>query len=281
MKPGLYITATPIGNLGDITLRALEVLKASDIVICEDTRQTAKLLQHYGLNKKLGVYNDHSDESVRDEILGQVAAGKIVALVSDAGTPLISDPGFKLVRDARSRNLYVTTLPGASSVISALTIAGLPTDSFLFLGFVQPKVEARKKQFEKIKEIDTTIVLFERGSRIADVLASAREVFGDIECAIVREISKLYEEVMSDSLSNLLGDENKLNVKGEVVILLSNKVSEKIALTDEELNVKLTNLLYNNSVKDASQLAHELYGIKKKAAYERLLELKETDGKKR
>ncbi len=274
MKSGLYITATPIGNLKDITLRALEAMKEADVIICEDTRVTHKLLSHYGIEKKLVVYNDHSDEKVRERILSEVAAGAAYVLVSDAGTPLISDPGYKLVREAREKGIYVTTLPGASSVTAALTLAGLPTDSFLFLGFLQPKVEQLKKQFNKYKVVETTLVLFERGSRVAETLTVAKAVFGDIQASVVREISKLYEEVKTNSLSELLSIFEAAEPKGEVVILLSNKPDENISLSPEILNEKLTSLLYNNSVKDAAAIAAELYGISKKEAYEKLLELK-------
>jgi 16S rRNA (cytidine1402-2'-O)-methyltransferase len=275
MQAGIYITATPIGNLKDITLRALECLKEVDAIICEDTRVTAKLLSHYGIEKKLIVYNDHSDEAARERILLEVASGAAYALVSDAGTPLISDPGYKLIRDAQQKGLYITTLPGASSVIAGITLSGLPSDSFLFLGFLPPKVVGKKKEFEKVKGVDTTIVLFERGSRVAETLEAARDVLGDVEASVVREITKLYEQVKTNTLSKLLDIYKVEEPRGEVVILLSNKPDENNSLSPEILNEKLTFLLYNNSVKDAAQIAHELYGISKKEAYEKLLKLKE------
>ncbi len=274
MKAGLYITATPIGNLGDITLRALETLKAVDAILCEDTRVTSKLLSHYGIEKKLHVYNDHSDEKVRARILADIEAGAAYALVSDAGTPLVSDPGYKLVREARQQNLYVTTLPGASSVTAALTLSGLPSDSFLFIGFLPPKVEGKKKELLKYKAIDTTLIMFERGSRVEDTLAAITQTLGDVQVSVVREISKLYEEVKCNTSSELLTIIAEKEPRGEVVILVSNKPSENSSLSPEELNEKLTSLLYNNSVKDAASIASELYNIPRKEAYEKLLKLK-------
>ena len=274
MKAGLYITATPIGNLKDITLRALETLKEADAIICEDTRVTEKLLSHYGFKKKLLVYNDHSSASDREEVINRIEAGEALALVSDAGTPLISDPGYKLVKEVREKGLYITTLPGASSVVSALTISGLATDSFLFIGFLPQKEEGKRKEFKKYKNVETTLVMFERGSRVDETLAVAREVFGDVDVSIVREISKLYEEVITNTLSNTLAKIEGRELKGEIVIIISNRGQKEEQLSPEILNEKLTNLLYNNSVKDAANIASELYGISKKEAYEKLLKLK-------
>lgn len=275
MQAGIYITATPIGNLKDITLRALEVLKEVDAVICEDTRVSHKLLSHYGIEKKLIVYNDHSHEDVRNRILSEVAEGAAFALISDAGTPLISDPGYKLIRAAQQNGLYVTTLPGASSVVSALTISGLPSDTFLFVGFLQPKVEGKRKQLAKYMQLDTTIIIFERGSRVVDTLGTLLEVYGDVEAAVAREISKLYEEVKTNTLSELLNIYTAKEPKGEVVIMVSNKPSAEAGkMTEAELTDRLHGLLANNSVKDAAAIAAEMYGISKKDAYNRLLKLK-------
>lgn len=283
MRQGLYIVATPIGNLKDITLRALEVLKTADAVVCEDTRVTNGLLSHYDIHKKLLVYNDNSDESDRAEILHMLEAGKTLALVSDAGTPLISDPGYKLVREVMERGIYVTTIPGASSVISALTISGLPTDRFLFIGFMPQKREAKRKEFIKYKTLDSSIVFFERGSRLGETLEVAYEIFGDVDVAIVREITKIYEEVRLNNVSNILSnlkgpgvDGEGLELRGEIVVILSNKPSEKTQISDSELNEKLTSLLYNNRIKDAANIAAEMFGISKKDAYERLLKLKNS-----
>ena len=278
LQAGLYITATPIGNLKDITLRALEALKEADLIVCEDTRVTEKLLSHYGIKKRLAVYNDHSTEADRANIIAEIEAGRGVALVSDAGTPLISDPGYKLVNEVREKGLYVTTLPGASSVVSAITISGLPSDSFLFIGFMPQKAEAKRKEFKKYKGVDTTIIFFDRGSRLAETLSVAQEVLGDVQVSVAREISKLYEEVKTNSLSKILSIIEAKEPKGEIVVLISNKQPEKELISDENLNEKLTSLLYNNSVKDAANIAADLYGISKKEAYEKLLKLK-PDGR--
>jgi len=273
MKSGIYIIATPIGNLKDITIRALDALKEVDLIVCEDTRVTAKLLSHYNLSKKLMVYNDHSDNKVRDQILEE-ARTKAIGLVSDAGTPLISDPGYKLIKQARLENIYITTLAGASSVISAITISGLPSDSFLFIGFLPQKEEAKRKEFKKYQGLDTTIIFFERASRIVNSLEVALSIFGDIEVSVVREISKVYEEVITNSLSEILNQLQGRELKGEIVVLLSNKPDENNAISEENLNDLLTKLLYDNRVKDAAAIASDLYKISKKSAYEKLLKLK-------
>jgi len=214
---------------------------------------------------------------VRQRLLAEIEAGKAYALVSDAGTPLISDPGYKLIREARQRNIYITTLPGASSVISAITLSALPSDSFSFLGFLPPKVEGKKKALAKYKGLETTLVIFERGSRVVDTLTAVKEMLGDVEVSVVREISKLYEEVKTNISSELLNIYQAEEPRGEVVILISNKPDENNSLSPEDLNEKLTDLLHNNSVKDAASIASGLYGISKKEAYEKLLKLKEKN----
>ncbi len=192
--PGLYIIATPIGNLSDITLRALEFLKSADLIVCEDTRVTAKLLGHYGIKKPLLSYNDHNGEERRPKIMEALADKKHVALVSDAGTPLISDPGFKLAREALAEGHYVTTMPGASSVLAALCLSGLPSDRFFFAGFLPPKKEACRREIEALAAVPSTLVFFESARRLSETLILLKEALGDRQAAIVREITKLYEE---------------------------------------------------------------------------------------
>src|SRR3974390_18833 len=200
---GLYVVATPIGNLGDISLRALATLAAADVIACEDTRVTAKLLDHYGIATPLTPYHEHNAATARPKILARRAAGDAVALVSDAGTPLISDPGFKLVRAARAAGHTVTALPGPSAVLAALTVSALPTDRFLFEGFLPAKEAQRRKRIDEIKLVPASLVLFETGPRLAASLAALAALLGAREAAVCRELTKLYEEVRHGSLPDL------------------------------------------------------------------------------
>ncbi len=219
--PGLYIVATPIGNLRDITLRALDALNAADLIVCEDTRVSGKLLSHYGISKPTLSYNDHNGPERRPKIMAALTEGKCVALVSDAGTPLVSDPGYKLVREAIERGFYVTTLPGASSVLSALCLSGLPTDRFLFAGFLPAKKEACRKAIQTLANVPSTLVLFESARRLPETLALLQEVLGNREAAVVREITKLYEESRRGTLQELHAHYEKAGApKGEVVIVV-------------------------------------------------------------
>src|SRR3954451_12636981 len=201
LAPGLYLVATPIGNLRDITLRGLEILASADLVACEDTRVTRKLFEHYGLSAPLIAYHDHNAETARPKILERLAAGEAVALVSDAGTPLISDPGYRLVREAIAAGVAVTAAPGASSALMALTIAGLPTDRFFFEGFLPAKEGARRARIADLARIPATLVLFESGPRLAAALADLAAGFGAREAAIARELTKLHEEVRRGDLA--------------------------------------------------------------------------------
>ena len=197
---GLYLVATPIGNLRDITLRALEVLAGADVIACEDSRVTRKLTERYGITTPLTPYHEHNAALARPKLLARLAAGQVVALVSDAGTPLISDPGYKLVRAAQDAGHVVTAIPGASSVLTALNVAGLPTDRFFFEGFLPPKQAARQKRIAALKPIAATLVLFESGQRLAAALADLAEGLGPRAAAICRELTKLHEEVRRGDL---------------------------------------------------------------------------------
>lgn len=250
--PGLYIVATPIGNLGDITLRALEILKNVDLIACEDTRVTGKLLHHFGIKTKMLSYNDHNGEDRRPHILQALAEKKRVALVSDAGTPLISDPGYKLVRTATEEGHYVTTLPGASSVMAALCIAGLPTDRFFFAGFLPAKQEACRKELDSVKTIPATLVFFESPKRLSTSLALMLQVLGNRQAAILRELTKLHEERHTALLETLAERYQEHEVKGEVVIVVA--PPEKTALSNIDLTRELQTLLKTLSVKDAATL---------------------------
>lgn len=273
MQPGLYIISTPIGNLKDITYRAVETLKAVDIIACEDTRVSQKLLSHYGINKKLFVYNDHAKPEERQRIINEIMAGRSVGLISDAGTPLISDPGYKLVQECYKNNIKVYPIVGASSSIAALTISGLPSDSFLFAGFMPQKQKARQDKLRELKKTNTTLIFFESPNRVGDFFADALEVFGNKPASLTREITKLYEEVKYSDLETLAKEYEGKEVKGEIVILIDNNQPDVVELSDEELTKKLKELKKKFKVKEAAAIAAETLGISKNEAYERLIKI--------
>ncbi|MFO0389123.1 MAG: 16S rRNA (cytidine(1402)-2'-O)-methyltransferase [Alphaproteobacteria bacterium] len=270
--PGLYIVATPIGNLGDITLRALEVLKTADLIACEDTRVTAKLLSHYGIKKLTLSYNDHNAVERRPEIFNTIRNGGRVALISDAGTPLISDPGYKLVREAVTEGLYVTTLPGASSVLAALCLAALPTDRFLFAGFLPPKQEGCKKELAALDGVDATLVFFESAKRLQKTLSLMHSVLGNRSVAVARELTKLHEECRRGTLAELVAYYDKHGEpKGEVVIVVSPPLAEEKNIADVENKLRL--LLKTHSVKEAASILAEETGMARKEIYSKALDI--------
>lgn len=217
LKPGLYIVSTPIGNLNDITLRALDVLKSSDIIFCEDTRVSNKLLVKHQIKASLKVYNDNSDISSRNNIKKLIEEGKIISLISDAGTPLISDPGYKLVRDLKGCGLYVDVIPGPCAAIAALTLSGLPTDKFYFAGFLPKTREGKLKTFNALSSMDCTLIFYETALRLLHTLEIALEALGNRQANVAREITKLYQESNTANLSELI-DHYKLSPpKGEIV----------------------------------------------------------------
>src|SRR4051794_15338454 len=220
LQPGLYIVATPIGNLSDLSPRAASILARADLIAVEDSRVTAGLLRHIGAKRPMLAYHDHNADRVRPGLIARMAR-EAVALVSDAGTPLISDPGYKLVRDARAAGIAVTTLPGPSAAVAALTLAGLPTDRFLFLGFLPAKAGARAAAIAEVAAVRATLVLYESGPRLAATLAALRETLGDREAAVVREISKRFEETVAGRLAGLAGRYSGAAPKGEIVIVVA------------------------------------------------------------
>ncbi len=220
LHPGLYIVATPIGNLSDISARAAQVLTAADVIAVEDSRVTAKLLRHIGIKKQMVPYHDHSGDHVRPALIARMSS-EIVALVSDAGTPLISDPGYKLVRDARAAGHNVVTIPGPCAAISGLTLAGLPTDRFLFLGFLPPKEKARTDVIEEIKAIRATLIFYESGPRLGATLAALAAGLGDREAGVARELTKRFEECVTGMLSALAARYVAAPPKGEIVIIVA------------------------------------------------------------
>ena len=271
LPPGLYIVATPIGNLGDMTSRAAETLKRVDYILAEDKRVTAKLLAHIGAKAPMMAYHDHSDEKLRQRILSDLSS-KSVALVSDAGTPLISDPGYKLVRAARLAGHAVHTLPGPSAVIAALTLAGLPTDRFLFLGFLPAKAKARAEAIAEIAPVRASLVLYESGPRLGDTLAALADTLGGRDAVVARELTKLHEECVSGTLFDLASRYAGAPPKGEIVIVVA-PPPEREAASDGELDMALrTAMASMSSSRAAAEVAARL-GVPKKRAYARALEL--------
>ncbi|MEP7209377.1 MAG: 16S rRNA (cytidine(1402)-2'-O)-methyltransferase [Alphaproteobacteria bacterium] len=270
------MVSTPIGNLRDITLRALDVLASVDAIWAEDTRVTGKLLSAYGVSAKLRPYNDHNGAEARPRILADLLAGKRVALVSDAGTPLVSDPGFKLVREAVERGASVVAIPGASAPLAALAVAGLPTDRFLFSGFPPPRSAARLKVFAELKPIRTTLVFFEGPSRLVESLADMAATFGPRPAVVARELTKLFEEARRGTLTELAGHYAREGPpRGEIVILVgppSGALEEDAgALDDAILAADSTRPLKEVSAEIAARL-----GLKRRDVYERALELRDA-----
>ena len=276
--PGLYLVATPIGNLGDITLRALETLAGVDVIACEDTRITRRLTERYGISAQLTPYHEHNAAAARPKILEQLAQGASVALVSDAGTPLISDPGFKLVREVCAAGFAVTALPGPSSVLTALSVAALPTDRFFFEGFLPPKQTARRARLTELARLDATLVLFESGSRVQETLADLADIMGERSAAICREMTKLHEDISRGTLTELARSADTLETRGEFVLVIGPKPEGAQTMTSDEIDDLLRDRLTRDSVKDAVAHAVEVSGRPRRELYARALELtKETE----
>lgn len=269
--PGLHIVATPIGNLGDISARAADTLRHADLILAEDTRVTAKLLAHIGAKVPMVRYDDHTDDKQRNGIVARLGQ-EAIALVSDAGTPLISDPGFKLVRAARTAGHEVHTVPGPSAVIAALTLGGLPTDRFLFLGFLPAKTKARADAIAEIAAVRATLVLYESGPRLGDTIAALASQLGDRDAAVVREITKLHEECVTGSLGELTHRYADVAPKGEIVIVVG-PPREPVAASDDVLDAALDEALQRLSPSRAAGEVAERLKMPRKRAYARALEL--------
>jgi 16S rRNA (cytidine1402-2'-O)-methyltransferase len=272
LAPGLHIVATPIGNLGDLSPRAAETLRNADLILVEDTRVTAKLLAHIGAKVRMLRYDDHSDEQQRNAIVARLGA-EAIALVSDAGTPLISDPGYKLVRAARSAGHAVHTVPGPSAAIAALTLAGLPTDRFLFLGFLPAKPGARASAIREIADVRATLVIYESGPRLGATLLALEAGLGSRDGAVVREITKLHEESVAGSLSELTGRYANADAppKGEMVIVVAPPMAAEPA-SNEVIDKLLDDALARLSPSRAAAEVAEQLGIPRKRAYDRALQ---------
>ena len=275
VPPGLYLVATPIGNLGDITLRALETLAGADFIACEDTRVTRKLTERYGITTPLTAYHEHNAAEARPKLLSRLVEGQSIALVSDAGTPLISDPGYKLVRAAREAGHQVTALPGASAVLAALMVSGLPTDRFFFEGFLPPKQAARQKRIAALANIPATLVLFEGGSRLASTLADLAAILGPRTAAICRELTKLHEEVRYENLDALARlYANGAETRGEIVVLVSPPTEDQ---RPDDIDALLKRALSRVSVKDAVGEVAVATGRPRREIYQRALSLTKDD----
>src|SRR5438270_264113 len=276
--PGLYLVATPIGNLGDITLRALQTLAGVDIIACEDTRITRRLTERYAISAHLKPYHEHNAETARPKILQWLAEGASIALVSDAGTPLISDPGFKLVREVSAAGHAVIALPGASSVLTALSVAALPTDRFFFEGFLPAKEVARRTRLAELARIDATLVMFESGNRVQGTLADLADIMGGRDAAICRELTKLHEDIKRAPIAELAKAADTLETRGEFVLVVGPPRADEGVMTQHDLDDLLRASLARDSVKDSVAHAVELSGRPRREVYARALELaKETD----
>lgn len=271
LSPGLYIVATPIGNLGDITLRAITTLRGVAAVACEDTRVTGKLLHHLQIKQRLIRYDDHASEATRDHILA-LAAEQPVALVSDAGTPLISDPGFKLVRAARERGLAVTSLPGPSAAIMALTLAGLPSDRFLFAGFLPNKDKARRDALRGLAGIEATLVLYETAPRLTDALAAIADELPGREVAVARELTKRFEECRTGFPQELIAHYAAHPPKGEIALVIAPPGEKQPA--EYDIDALLLAALADAKASQAAAAVAKTTGLDRKVLYARALELK-------
>ncbi|HWL31083.1 MAG TPA: 16S rRNA (cytidine(1402)-2'-O)-methyltransferase [Xanthobacteraceae bacterium] len=274
LAQGLYLVATPIGNLRDITLRALETLAAADVIACEDTRVTRKLLDHYGIATPLTPYHEHNAAAARPKLLERIAAGETVALVSDAGTPLVSDPGFKLVRAAHEAGHAVIAVPGASAALAALTVSGLPTDRFFFEGFLPAKDGARRARIAELGRVPATLILYESGPRMARTLAALAQTLGPREAAIGRELTKLHEEVRRADLAALArAYEAGAETRGEFVIVIAPPDAEAAVADAADVDVLLRQALQRVSVKDAVSDVAAATGRPRREVYRRALAL--------
>jgi 16S rRNA (cytidine1402-2'-O)-methyltransferase len=270
------VVATPIGNLRDISLRALDVLRGADRIACEDTRVTAKLLSHYAITTRTIAYNDHNAQRVLPDLIQHMKDGESLALVSDAGTPLISDPGYRLVSAAREADIPVHAIPGASALLAALASVGLPTDAFFFAGFLPPKQAARKRRLGKLAAVPGTLIFYETGPRLAGSLADMAEVLGPRSAAIARELTKLHEEILRGTLVHLTSERtNAPPLRGEIVVIVGPPVEEDA--DDDTVRAELRNALENMSVRDAASEVAARTGRARREVYRMALELSGED----
>ncbi len=272
LAPGLYLVSTPIGNLADITLRALTTLARADVIYCEDTRHSRTLIAHFGIGRPLRPYHEHNAEEQRPRILADLGRGARIALISDAGTPLVSDPGYKLVRDCIAEGHAVVAVPGASAVMAAISVAGLPTDTFLFAGFLPPRSGARQSRIAELAATPATLIFFEAPTRVADTLADLAATLGNRPAAVARELTKLHETVERGLLTDLAERFTAAPQKGEMVIVVGPPTSE--AVTDEGIAAALTEALAQMSLRDAAKAVADRLSVPKARVYDLGLKLK-------
>ena len=275
LKAGLYIVATPIGNMGDLSARASDILHGADVIACEDTRVTGKLLKRYGIDTPMVPYHDHSSPAARSAIIERLENGKIVALVSDAGTPLISDPGYRLVRDVVDAGIHVTAAPGPSSPMMALVLSGLPTDRFLFAGYLPTREKARRDALAELAPVRATLVFLESPKRLSASIAAMADILGDRAAAVAREMTKLHEEIRRGSLCDLAALYASMPApKGEAVVVIGPPDHGQDAPAD--LDAMLIDALDGMSVRDAAAMVAAATGIPRKEVYTRALALGRT-----
>ena len=276
LDPGLYVVSTPIGNLRDITLRALDVLAAADEVLAEDTRVAGKLMSAYGIKARLSPYHDHNGAERRPGLISALQDGARIALISDAGTPLVSDPGWKLAHEALEAGVKVIPVPGASAMLAGLVASGLPSDKFLFAGFLPPKSGARKSAAEALKAVPGTLIFYESGPRLADALADLAAVLGPRDAAVTRELTKLFEETRRGTLADLAAHYAEAGPpRGEIVLLVGPPGEAEV--TAEGLDAALRDALQDHPTKAAANAVAEALGLPKREVYQRALQLK-ADG---
>ncbi len=275
--PGLHVVATPIGHLADITLRALETLAGVDLILAEDTRHSRRLVDHYGIATPMSAYHEHNAERVRPEALARLREGQSLALISDAGTPLISDPGYKLVVEAARMGVKVHPIPGASALLAGLVVAGLPTDRFLFEGFLPPKSEARRARLNALAAIEATLVFYEAPQRLGACLADLAAELGARPASVARELTKIHETVRSAPLDELAAHYADEEVKGEIVIVVGPPAARE-PVSDDIVRSELEDLLRSHTTKDAASIIAARYALPRRDVYARALELSRGRG---
>lgn len=276
LAPALYLVSTPIGNLADTSLRALAAMLRADILLCEDTRHSRKLLTHFGISRDLEPYHDHNAAAARPRIVARLRAGFSVALISDAGTPLVSDPGLKLARAVLAEGLEVIAVPGPSAALAALSVSGLATDRFLFAGFLPPRAEGRRARLGELADVQATLVLFEAPRRLAAMLADASEILGARDAVIARELTKLHEETLRGTLAELVDKLGAIPaLKGEFVVLVGPPAQSEIE--DVDIAAALTGMLGKSSFRDAVRTVAQEFGVHKSRVYRIGLALKEPN----
>ena len=278
LAPGLHVVATPIGNLGDITLRALSTLAAADTVLCEDTRTSGKLMERFAIRARLWSYHEHNAQKVRPEILARLQQGASIALISDAGMPLVSDPGYRLVKDAVELGIPVTACPGPSAVLTGLALSGLPTDRFLFAGFVPQKQGERKRLFEDFAKLKATLIFFESPHRIIETLHDLAAALPGRQVAVTRELTKLHEEVLRGSAGDIAAQlAARPSVKGEIT-LLAGPPQEEDTVSDGDLDAAITAALETMPASKAASELAKRFNLNRSDIYQRILARKGSDG---